>query len=917
MPHFLGIPQPSSRGKNVFDDDDEDEGSESIHLEDVNLTNQTKKTSSSPYLSPNHVLRSRSVSPISERRGRLPPSASTPQPYQPHRALISFWERNKGVILVAVSQFFGALMNLSARLLEMDGEKGMHPLIILFARMSVTSTLSMLYMYRRKIKDFPFGPREVRGLLLLRGFSGFFGIYGMWYSMMYLPLAEATVITFLAPSVAGYICHLLLKDPFTKKEQLASFIALAGVVLIARPTSLFASSSSVPEDESPSHAIGGEPTPGQRILAIFAALLGVLGAAGAFTTIRWIGKRVHPLITVNYFSVLATIVCTTALLLCPLLDIGQPDIRFRLPESAYQWFLLASSALCGFILQCLLTAGIAGEKSNRATAMVYTHMLFAAGFDRWVFGHTMGLISVIGCGLILGGAMWAALGKKTPGATVVKAEEERVEEGLPMLARRDGEDDQEDDEEEEEVKQTNITVTMVQISEVRGNSRDNRTAAHTHIKGLGLNSAGIAERQAAGFVGQNSAREACGVVVDLIRAHKMAGRGVLLAGGPGTGKTALALAISQELGTKIPFCPITGSEIYSTEVKKTEVLMENFRRAIGLKVRETKDVYEGEVTELTPEEAENPLGGYGKTISTLLIGLKSARGQKKLRLDPSIYEAIQKERVTVGDVIYIETNTGACKRVGRSDAYATEFDLEAEEYVPIPKGEVHKKKEIVQDVSLHDLDVANARPQGGQDIMSMMGQLMKPKMTEITDKLRSEINKVVSKYINQGVAELVPGVLFIDEAHMLDVECFTYLNKALESPISPIVVLASNRGVTTIRGADDLVAAHGVPPDFLSRLLIIPTHPYEAEEIKRIVRIRATTEGVQITDAAVDKIAEHGVRISLRYCLQLLSPASILARVNGRTQIDVQDVAECEDLFLDARRSAQVLASESGRGFIS
>ncbi|KAL2265202.1 hypothetical protein VTJ83DRAFT_6302 [Remersonia thermophila] len=457
---------------------------------------------------------------------------------------------------------------------------------------------------------------------------------------------------------------------------------------------------------------------------------------------------------------------------------------------------------------------------------------------------------------------------------------------------------------------------MVQISEVRGNSRDNRTAAHTHIKGLGLNSNGIAEKQAAGFVGQTAAREACGVVVDLIKSHKMAGRAVLLAGGPGTGKTALALAISQELGTKIPFCPITGSEIYSTEVKKTEVLMENFRRAIGLRVRETKDVYEGEVTELTPEEAENPLGGYGKTISTLLIGLKSARGQKKLRLDPSIYEAIQKERVQVGDVIYIETNTGACKRVGRSDAYATEFDLEAEEYVPIPKGEVHKKKEIVQDVSLHDLDVANARPQGGQDIMSMMGQLMKPKMTEITDKLRAEINKVVSKYINQGVAELVPGVLFIDEAHMLDVECFTYLNKALESPISPIVVLASNRGMATVRGAEDLVAAHGIPPDFLSRLLIIPTHPYDGDEIKRIVRIRAATEGVQITDAAIDKIAEHGVRISLRYCLQLLTPASILARANGRGQIDVQDVAECENLFLDARRSAQVLASESGQGFI-
>ncbi len=72
------------------------------------------------------------------------------------------------------------------------------------------------------------------------------------------------------------------------------------------------------------------------------------------------------------------------------------------------------------------------------------------------------------------------------------------------------------------------------------------------------------------------------------------------------------------------------------------------------------------------------------------------------------------------------------QRQGRSDTYATEFDLEAEEYVPLPKGDVHKKKEVIQDVTLHDLDMANAQPQGGQDIMSMMGQLMKPKKTEIT-----------------------------------------------------------------------------------------------------------------------------------------------------------------------------------------
>ena len=159
--------------------------------------------------------------------------------------------------------------------------------------------------------------------------------------------------------------------------------------------------------------------------------------------------------------------------------------------------------------------------------------------------------------------------------------------------------------------------------------------------------------------------------------------------------------------------------------------------------------------------------------------------------------------------------------------------------MPLPKGDVHKKKEIVQDVTLHDLDIANARPQGGQDAMSMFNALMKPKKTEITDKLRAEINKVVNKYIENGVAELVPGVLFIDEVHMLDIECFTFLNKALESTLAPVVIFATNRGVSKIRGTD-MSSAHGIPVDLLDRLLVIKTMRYSREELIK-VRLR---EGV-------------------------------------------------------------------------
>lgn len=196
--------------------------------------------------------------------------------------------------------------------------------------------------------------------------------------------------------------------------------------------------------------------------------------------------------------------------------------------------------------------------------------------------------------------------------------------------------------------------------------------------------------------------------------------------------------------------------------------------------------------------------------------------------------------------------------------------------------------------------------------MSLMGQLMKPKKTEVTDKLRQEINKVVNKYIEQGTAELVPGVLFIDEVHMLDLECFTYLNRALESTLSPIVVLATNRGICSIRGSDGISAPHGIPLDLLDRLLIIRTVPYSLEEIKDILYTRAKTESIEASEDSFQLLASIGVKCSLRYAIQLLTPASVLSKINGRELIATEDVEEVNSLFLDAKSSVRILQTSSG-----
>jgi len=193
----------------------------------------------------------------------------------------------------------------------------------------------------------------------------------------------------------------------------------------------------------------------------------------------------------------------------------------------------------------------------------------------------------------------------------------------------------------------------------------------------------------------------------------------------------------------------------------------------------------------------------------------------------------------------------------------------------------------------------------------MMGQMAKPKKTEITEKLRTEINRVVNRYIDQGVAELVPGVLFIDEVHMLDIECFTYLNRALESTLSPIVIFATNRGVCTIRGTD-VPSPHGVPVDLLDRMLIIRTMPYSLEEMIQIVSIRAGAESIEVSDEALAAMGEVGARTSLRYAVQLLTPSRIIAETSGREIVEDVDVEEVDELFFDAKASARLLAASEG-----
>merc|ERR1719161_2867633 len=341
---------------------------------------------------------------------------------------------------------------------------------------------------------------------------------------------------------------------------------------------------------------------------------------------------------------------------------------------------------------------------------------------------------------------------------------------------------------------------------------------------------------------------------------------------------------------------MAGSEIFSLEMSKTEALTQAFRRSIGIRIKEEAEIIEGEVVEI---QIDRPASGSGAKVGKLT--LKTTEMETIYDLGAKMIDALQKEKVQAGDVITIDKATGKISKLGRSFARSSDYDAMGAQtrFVQCPEGELQKRKEVVHTVSLHEVDVINSRQQG-------FLALFAGDTGEIKPEVREQIDTKVAEWREEGKAEIVPGVLFIDEVHMLDIECFSYLNRALESDLAPVLVVATNRGITRIRGTN-YKSPHGIPIDLLDRLLIISTSPYSEKEIKQILHIRCEEEDVEMTDDALDVLTRIGVETSLRYAIHMIIAAALCCAKRKGTEVEVEDIKRVYTLFVDVKRSTQFL----------
>ena len=262
-------------------------------------------------------------------------------------------------------------------------------------------------------------------------------------------------------------------------------------------------------------------------------------------------------------------------------------------------------------------------------------------------------------------------------------------------------------------------------------------------------------------------------------------------------------------------------------------------------------------------------------------------------------DSMSKERVMAGDVISIDKASGKITKLGRSYTRSRDYDAMGADtkFVQCPDGELQRRKEVTHTVSLHEIDVINSRTQGFLALFS-------GDTGEIRSEVRDQINTKVGEWKEEGKASIVPGVLFIDEVHMLDIECFSYVNRALEDELAPIVIMASNRGNTRIRGTA-YRSPHGLPLDFLDRVVIVSTHPYDAGELRQILAVRAQEEDVDVTANALALLTKIGEETGLRYASNLITTSNLLAQKRKVKAVDVDDVQRSYRLFYDPARSVK------------
>ena len=234
-------------------------------------------------------------------------------------------------------------------------------------------TLALSYALVRRAKLDPWGNR--RGMLLLRGILGAAALTCFYFSIVHLPLAEATVIQYTNPVFAALLAAGLIGERLGVRDIIGVIASMIGVALIARPSFLFADAPPI----DPVH--------------VAIALAGAMFSATAYVTVRMLRGADDALVIVFYFPVV------TVPLVLPF------AITQWVTPTVAEWIVMLGIGITTQIAQVYMTRGLQLEPTGRATAVGYLQIVFAAIWGALLLGERPDAWSALGAVIIVGGTV--------------------------------------------------------------------------------------------------------------------------------------------------------------------------------------------------------------------------------------------------------------------------------------------------------------------------------------------------------------------------------------------------------------------------------------------------------------------------------------------------------------------------------
>jgi len=274
-----------------------------------------------------------------------------------------------GLWYMIVAVFFFSLMSLFAKILSASIPTGQ----ILIIRAIVGSLLA--YWGIRVINIPLWGVNKK--LLIFRGVTGFGALMCFFWTLIALPLAEATILFYTSPCLAALIATIILREHLSMSVIIGFVLCVVGVLFVIQPEFIF----SVQQLDLPSVAVG---------------LFGAFLAALAFVSVRKLRETDHALVIIFYFSFISIFASIPFV------------IVHHTSPTPTQWLMLISVGICTHIAQIYLTRSLHREQTSRAMGVSYIQILFAVGWGILFFGDYPNLLSLIGMILVAAGSVMTA-----------------------------------------------------------------------------------------------------------------------------------------------------------------------------------------------------------------------------------------------------------------------------------------------------------------------------------------------------------------------------------------------------------------------------------------------------------------------------------------------------------------------------